>query len=429
MKYHPISSELFIENRRRLCAKLKKNSIALVQAADTMPRSADGTLAYIQNSDLFYLTGVDQEDTVLLLYPDAADEKHREILFLKETSELIAIWEGKKFTKEEATAATGIKTVMWLNEMPQTLRGLTIQADNIYLPLNEHPRAVIEVETREVRFLKTLQAQFPLHSYHRLSPLIYELRCAKSPIEIDLLQQACNITEFGFRRLLGFVRPGVWEYEVEAELAHEFMRRRSRGFAYQPIIGSGANGCVLHYVTNDAQCKDGEMLLLDVAAEYANYNSDLTRTIPVNGRFTPRQKEVYEAVLRVFRASCKMLRPGVILREHEKAVAKVMEEELIQIGLLDKEAVRNQDPEKPLYRKYFMHGTSHHLGLDVHDVSPSNYPLPAGAVLTVEPGIYIREEGLGIRLENDIVITENGIIDLMANIPIEVEEIEDLMNA
>ncbi len=429
MKYHPISPDLFTENRRRLSSMLATNSIALVQAADIMPRSADGTLPYIQNSDLFYLTGVDQEETVLLLFPDAVDEKHREVLFLRETNDHIATWEGKKLTKEEATAATGIKNVLWTHEMPNLLRALAIQADNIYLPLNEHPRAVIQVVTSEVRFLHELKAQFPLHHYHRLSPLIYELRCAKSPLEIDLLQQACNITEFGFRRLLGFVRPGVWEYEIEAELAHEFMRRRSRGFAYQPIIGSGANACVLHYVSNDCQCQDGQMLLLDVAAEYANYNSDLTRTIPVNGRFTQRQKDVYNAVLRVFRAACKMLKPGVILREHEKAVALLMEEEIIRLGLIDAEAVKNQDPDKPLYKKYFMHGTSHHLGLDVHDVSPSNYPLPSGAVLTVEPGIYIREENLGIRLENDIVITENGNIDLMANIPIEVEELEDLMNA
>jgi Xaa-Pro aminopeptidase len=429
MKYHPISADLFVKNRRRLAAKLKKNSLAIVQAADIMPRSADGTLPYIQNSDFFYLTGVDQEESVLFLFPDAADEKHREILFLRETSEHIAIWEGKKLTLEEAKEATGVQNVQWIKEMPLLLRILAIQAENLYLPLNEHPRAVIDMETREVRFLRQVQQQFPLHAYHRLSPLIYELRASKTSEEIALLQEACNITEAGFRRLLGYVRPGVWEYEIEAELSHEFLRRRSRGFAYQPIIGSGPNACVLHYVTNDAQCQDGQMLLLDVAAEYANYNADLTRTIPVNGRFTERQRDVYNAVLRVFRASCKMLRPGTVLREHEKRVGQIVEEELIKLNLLDPEEVRKQDPEKPLYKKYFMHGTSHHLGLDVHDVSPSNYPVPAGAVLTVEPGIYIREEGLGVRLENDVVITENGIIDLMANIPIEVEHLEDLMNA
>jgi Xaa-Pro aminopeptidase len=428
MKYAPINPQLFIENRRRLAALMRPNSLAVVHAADIMPRSADGVLPFIQNSDLFYLCGVDQEETVLLLFPDAAEEKYREVLFLRETSDTIRTWEGAKLTKEEAQKATGIQTVMWTHEFPLQMRILGLQADTIYVPLNEHPRAIIEVETREVRNLKALQSQFPLHNYARLAPLLYELRCAKSQWEIDLIKEACNITDAGFRRLLGFIRPGVWEYEIEAELSHEFLRRRSRGFAYQPIIGSGENACALHYITNDHLCKDGEMVLLDVAAEYANYASDLTRTVPVNGKFTPRQREVYDAVLRVFRGCMGLLKPGVLLREYQKQVEKLMEEELIRLKLLDPEAVKKQDPEKPLLKKYFMHGTSHHLGLDVHDVSPANYPLKAGAVLTIEPGIYIREEKLGIRLENDFVVTESGLIDLMEHIPIEAEHIEDLMH-
>ena len=429
MKYAPIDPALFVANRQRLAAKLQKNSMAILQAADIMPRSADGVLPFIQNSDFFYLTGVEQEDSMLILFPDAVEEKHREILFLRETNDHIRTWEGEKLTKEQATAATGVKTVLWNDEFPILLRTLALQAETLYLTLNEYVRATITVETKEVRFAKQCQALFPLHRYARLAPLLYELRCVKSQIEIDLLKEACNMTDRGFRRLLGFVRPGVWEYEVEAELAHEWMRQRSRGFAYQPIIGSGINACVLHYITNDHQCQDGDMLLLDVAPEYAGYNADLTRTIPVNGRFTSRQRQIYDAVLHVMRECYKLLTPGTILTDYQKKVEKVMEEQLLRLGLLNAEEVAKQNPDKPLVKKYFPHGTSHHLGLDVHDVSPPNYPLRPGMVLTVEPGIYIREENLGIRLENDILITEDGIVDLMGHIPIEAEHIEDLMNA
>ena len=429
MKYAPIDSQLFIENRQRVAERLPSNSIAVVQSADIMPRSADGVMPFIQNSDLFYLTGVDQEDTILLLFPNASEEKFREVLFVRETNDHIRTWEGDKLTKEQAQKATGVQTVLWTHEFPQQFRTLALQADGICLSLNEHPRAVIEVEAKDARFARQCMAQFPLHRYHRLAPLLYELRCVKHPIEVALIEEAVASTDAGFRRLLGFVRPGVWEYEIEAELAHEWMRRKSRGFAYPPIIATGENACVLHYVTNDHRCEDGQLLLLDVAAEYANYNSDLTRTIPVNGRYTPRQRQVYDAVLRVFRGCCKLLQPGVLLREYQKRVEKMMEEELLRLKLLDPEEVKRQDPDKPLLMKYFPHGTSHHLGLDVHDVSPPNYLLRPGMVLTVEPGIYIRDEKLGVRLENDVLITDDGCIDLMADIPIEAEHIEDLMNA
>lgn len=429
MKYAPIDPNLFVENRRRLASKLRKNSIAIIHSADTMPRSADGVLPFIQNSDLFYLTGVDQEETVLIIYPDAAEEKHREVLFLRETTEHVRTWEGEKLTKQQATALTGIKTVLWNEEFPLLLRTLVMAAETIYLPLNEHLRAHLEVETLDNRFARKCREMFPLHHYERLSPLLYEMRCIKSTQEVALLQEACNLTERGFRRVLGFTRPGVMEYEIEAELLHEWVRSHSRGFAYPPIIASGINACALHYVANDQPCKDGDLVLLDVAAEYAGYNADMTRTIPANGRFTPRQRQVYDAVLYVMRECCKMLTPGTQLREYQKKVERIMEEQLLRLGLLKGDEVAKQDPDKPLLKKYFPHGTSHHLGLDVHDVSPPNFPVRPGMVFTVEPGIYIRDENFGVRLENDILITEHGFIDLMANIPIEADHIEDIMNA
>jgi Xaa-Pro aminopeptidase len=427
MRYQPLPAELFITNRKRLVPLLKPRSVVIVHSNDLMPTNADGTMGFAQNSDLFYLSGVDQEESVLILFPDASDEKQREMLFLRETSEDIAIWEGEKLTKEQARERTGIKEIHWLSEFERLFRIVMCQADHVYLNSNEHPRATIPVESRETRFTHRCRHEYPLHSYVRLAPLMHDLRSIKSTHELELLKEAIRITKLGFDRLLKFVRPGVHEYEVEAELVHEFVKNRSSGFAYPPIIGSGANACVLHYVENQAQCRDGEMLLLDVAARYANYNADLTRTIPVNGRFTGRQRDVYNAVLRVFRTCCQMLRPGVIIKDYQEEVGKLMTGELIGLGLLKKEDVEKQNPDKPLYKKYFMHGTSHHLGLDVHDVGHTWKPVKAGMVFTVEPGIYIREEKLGVRLENDILIGENGNIDLMADIPIEVEEIEALM--
>lgn len=427
MKYTAANPQLYIENRNRFSKKLKANSIAVFNSNDIMPTSADGSMMFIQNTDIFYLSGIDQEESILVLFPDAKDESNREILFLKETNEHIAVWEGHKYTKQEATATSGVKKIHWLKDFNTIFNGLMAQAENVYLNTNEHTRATIDVETRDARFIKFCKERYPLHNYQRSAPIMHELRAIKSSYEIDIMQQACNITEKGFRRLLGFIKPGVMEYEIEAELVHEFVRNRSRGFAYGPIVASGANACVLHYTDNNKECKAGDVILLDVAAEYGNYASDLTRCLPVSGKFTQRQKDVYNAVLRVMRAAIKMLVVGNNFINYNKAVGKLMEDELIGLGLLNATDVANQNPDAPLYKKYFMHGTSHFLGLDVHDVGSFQRTFEAGMVFTCEPGIYIPAEGLGIRLEDDILITENGPINLMANIPIEADEIEKLM--
>ena len=428
MRYEPIDPQFFVRNRDRLRGLLKPNSIVIVKANDIYPTNADGTMPFKQNADLFYLTGVDQEETVLVLMPDAVDPKEREILFVKETSEHIAIWEGEKLTKDQAKKHTGIDRVEWVSGFEGWLHRLVPQVDHIYLATNEHLRAAVVVETANDRFIKNCQARYPLHRYERLAPLMHQLRMYKDAEEIKFIQKACDITEAGFRRTLGFIKPGVGEWEVEAELMHEFLRSGSRGFAYTPIIGSGKNACVLHYVENDCVCQDGEMLLMDVAAEYGGWASDLTRTVPVNGRFTPRQRDVYNSVLRVFRGANEILRPGNTPMEYQKQVIELMEAELVGLGLIDAKAASEQGPDKALVKKYFMHGTSHHMGLDVHDVAPPHQPFAEGMVFTIEPGIYIREEGLGVRLENDVVIGSDKNIDLMANIPIEADEIEELMN-
>ncbi|MBL0046828.1 MAG: aminopeptidase P family protein [Bacteroidetes bacterium] len=427
MKYNPINSKLFIENRARFAKKLKSNSIAVFNSNDILPTNADGSMGFRQNSDLFYLSGIDQEESILVIFPDAKDSHHREVLFLKETNAHIAIWEGHKYTKAEATAASGIQTIYWLHEFNTLFKTLLFRAENVYLNTNEHTRATIETETRDARFIKWCKDNFPLHKYERSAPIMHHLRAIKSKYEIELIQQACNITEKGFRRLLKFIKPGVKEYEIEAELIHEFIRNRSQGFAYGPIIASGASACVLHYVENNRECKNGDVILLDVAAEYGNYASDLTRCLPVNGKFTKRQKDVYNAVLRVMKAATKMLVVGNTIEKYHVEVGKLMEKELIGLGLLDAKAVAKQDKNKPLYKKYFMHGTSHFLGLDVHDVGDFKRPLEEGMVFTCEPGIYIPEESLGIRIENNILVTKKGPVDLMKNIPLEVEEIERLM--
>jgi len=429
MRYLPISNDLFIGNRKKLARLLKPSTIAIFHSNDIMPTSADGTMPFKQQSDMFYLTGVDQEETILVMFPDHPDEKLREVLFVRETSEEIAIWEGKKLTKDEATQTSGIRQVQWSSEFNKILDSMMTFAESVYLNANEHLRSSKTVETRDDRFIKWCRKKYPLHDYQRLAPLMYELRAVKSEEEIDLLRKACEITEKGFRRLLSYARPGIMEYEIEAELIHEFVRNRSRGFAYQPIIASGFNSCVLHYIDNDKPCKDGDILLLDIGAEYANYNGDLTRSIPVNGRYTKRQKEVYNAVLRVQRAAMDLLRPGNNITNYHQEVGQIMEKELIGLGLIDKTDIKNQNPDWPAYKKYFMHGTSHHLGLDVHDYGNIYRKFESGMVFTVEPGIYIREESLGIRIENDVVIRENGVEDLMKTIPIEAEEIEELMNS
>ena len=406
---------------------MQPNSLAVVNANDILPTNADGTVPMRPSSDLFYLTGVEQEETILLLYPGAHEESMREILFLRETSPLLATWEGHKLTKEEARAVSGIQRVEWLTEFRPLFHRLMCECDHAYLNSNEHKRAVIEVVTREARFVADTRSRYPLHDYQRLAPLLHRLRAVKSEPELELIRQACAITKAGFLRVCGFVKPGVTETEVEAEFAHEFIRRGGN-FAYSPIIASGPNACVLHYIQNDQVCKKGDLLLLDVAASYANYNSDLTRTIPVSGRFSRRQRQVYDAVLRVLRATAKAATPGKLPRHWQKDAEAFMQEELLTLGLLKPAEVRKQDPEKPALKKYFMHGVGHPLGLDVHDVGLTTEPIRAGWVLTVEPGIYLPDEGFAVRLENNIVVREGGNVDLMEDIPIEASEIEHLVN-
>lgn len=429
MRYDSIDPQLFITNRQRLCTHLKPKSLVILNANDLLPTNADGSMVFKQNTDLFYLTGVDQEETILVLFPDHPDEKCRELLFLRETSELIAIWEGDKLTKAQACAATGIERVHWLSQFETIFRQLIFEADCVYLNQNEHTRNDSVVQTREARFVRDFKEKYPLHKLERLAPLLHQLRALKQPQEVAMLQKAVDITKDGFVRVLKMVKPGVAEYEIEAEFIHEFLRQRSKGFAYTPIIASGKNACVLHYIENSKICQDGDVLLMDVAAEYANYNADLTRSIPVNGRFNKRQRDVYDAVLRVMKAACAILVSGNLWDEYHREVGKIMESELLGLGLISKHDIEKQDPLWPAYKKYFMHGTSHFLGLDVHDVGNKYRPFAPGMVFTCEPGIYIREEGLGIRLENNILITENGNVDLMAHIPIEAEEIESIMNS
>ena len=428
MRYTPPSQNLYIENRAKFIKQLERKSIAVFNSNDTMPTNADGTMPFRQNNDLLYLSGIDQEESILLIMPDYPVEEQREILFLKETSDLIAIWEGHKFTKEEARELSGIKTVYWLDEFETVFNSLVVEADYIYLNSNEHTRAVLTVETSDNKFSKWCHAKYPQHKYNRLAPIMHLLRPVKSEEEIKMMQVACDITEASFRRVLKFIKPGVMEYEVEAEYIHEFIKSRSLGFAYQPIIASGYSACVLHYVENNRECKDGDVLLMDVGAEYGNYNADMTRSIPVNGKYTQRQKDVYNAVLRVKVEATNMLRPGTIVGKFNQEVGKVMEKELLALGLIDTTDIKNQDPANPAYKKYFMHGTSHFLGLDVHDVGNFHTPITEGMIFTVEPGIYIREESLGIRIEDNIIIQKEGHFNLMRNIPIEADEIETLMN-
>ena len=411
-------------------AQMKPSSLAIFNSNDIYPVGADSTMPFNQARDIFYLSGVDQEESILVLFPDAPKEKHREILFLKETNEHIAVWEGEKLTKEKALETTGIKTVYWLKEFDKILFEVMTQCDTVYINTNEHYRANIETETREARFVKGLLEKYPAHSVAKSNPILQRLRSVKDQIELDIMQKACNITEKGFRRLLNFVKPGVWEYNIEAELMHEFLNNRSKGFAYTPIVASGKNANVLHYIENNQQCKDGDLILLDVGAEYANYSSDMSRTIPVGGKFTKRQKEVYNAVNKVKNDATKLLVPGAYWEEYHVEVGKMMTSALIDLGLLDKADVKNENPDWPAYKKYFMHGTSHHIGLDTHDYGLLHEPMQANNVFTVEPGIYIPEEGFGIRLEDDLVIQENGEpFNLMGNIPIEADEIEEIMNS
>ncbi len=429
MKYAPIGQNLFIRNREKLSSRLKPGSVAIFNSNDIMPTNGDGTMPFRQNSNLLYLSGIDQEESILLIAPDFPDPRYREVLFLKETSEMIAIWEGHKYNKEEATETSGVETILWNDQFERILSTVLAESDHIYLDTNEHIRSGSEVQTRNDRFIVWCKNEYPMHQYERLAPIIYDLRAVKEPRETELLQEACKITGKGFRRVLEFIKPGVWEFEVEAEYIHEFKMNRSRGFSFDPIIAGGANSCVLHYIDNDQQLKDGDIVLMDVGAEYANYFGDMTRVVPVNGRFSERQRAVYDAVLRVKQAATQMLTPGNTLPDYHREVGRIMEGELLELGLIDKTDIKNQSKDWPAYKKYFMHGTSHHLGLDVHDVGSIYKTFEPGMVFTVEPGIYIPEESIGIRLEDDVIITENGHINMMADVPLAPDEIEDLMNA
>jgi len=429
MKYDKIKSELFIKNRKNFMQNMMGKSIAFFNSNDIYPISADSTLDFEQHRDIFYLSGVDQEESILVLCPNADDEKHREILFLKETNEHIAVWEGPKLTKQLAFETSGVRTVYWVKDSDKIIAELVDQCDTIYYNHNEHYRAKVETETREERFNKWLKKTYPHKKSERSNPFLQRLRSVKDPIEIDLIQKACNITNKGFRRILNFVKPGVWEHEIEAEFIHEFLNNRSKRFAYTPIIASGQNANILHYNENNKKCKNGELILLDVGAEYANYSSDMTRTIPVSGRFTRRQKDIYNTVLKVKNEATKMLVPGADWEQYHVEVGKLMTSELLTLGLLDKKDIQNETKQKPAYKKYFMHGTSHHMGLDTHDYGLLDEPMQANMVFTVEPGIYLPDEGFGIRLEDDVVIQQTGDpINLMKDIPIEIEEIEELMN-
>jgi Xaa-Pro aminopeptidase len=429
MKYETINKALYIKNRKNFMAQMEPKSIAVFNSNDIYPISADSTMPFQQARDILYLSGVDQEESILLLFPDAVDPKNREVLFLKETNEHIAVWEGEKLTKDRAFEVAGIKTVYWLQEFDKVFFELMTQAETVYFNTNEHYRQAVETQTREDRFIAKTKAQFPAHRWAKSNTILQRLRSVKDPIELELMQKACDITEKGFRRILNFVKPGVMEYNIEAELMHEFINNRSRGFAYTPIIASGNNANVLHYIENNQECKAGDLILMDVGAEYANYSSDMSRTIPVSGKFTKRQKEVYSAVNRVKNEATKLLVPGTIWKEYHVEVGKIMTSELIGLGLLDKADVKNENPDWPAYKKYFMHGTSHHIGLDTHDYGILWEPMQPNMVFTVEPGIYIPAEGFGIRLEDDVVIQKQGEpFNLMRNIPIEIEEIEELMN-
>ncbi len=429
MKYAPLTADLFAHNRKRFTREMKPGAMAIINSNDQMPRSGDQFFPFRQNAGLYYLCGIDQEETMLVLFPDCPKEGHKEVLLVKRTSEHIAVWEGHKYTKEEACAASGIQKVLFLDEAEAVLNEMILLSEGIYLNINENDRYQTDVETRDLRYAKYLQGRYPGHPVYRAQPILKKLQTVKSQWEVDAIQHSVDITGKAFQRVLDFVRPGVWEYEVEAEIIHEFIRNRATGHAYTPIVASGKNACVLHYIDNNQQCKDGDVLLMDFGSEYANYAADLTRSIPVSGVFTDRQRAVYNSVHRVLREARAMLVPGNTLEEYHKEVGKIMESELISLGLISRDDVAKQDKDKPAYKKYFMHGTSHHLGLDVHDLCLRYEPFRAGMVFTCEPGIYIPEENLGIRLENDILITDHGAIDLFKNIPIEAEEIEELMHA
>ena len=429
MRYEPIKAELFINNRKNFMSQMLPESLAVFSSNDTYPIGADSTIPFQQDRNLYYLSGVDQEDSILVLFPDATDPKQREILFLTETNPHIAVWEGEKLNRAQALKTSGIETVYWLQDFKKVFSELMALSHKVYMNTNEHYRADHATQTREDRFNKWLKENYPAHQVAKSNPILQRLRSIKHPLELEVMQKACNITEKGFRRILNYTKPDQWEYELEAEFMHEFLMNKSRGFAYTPIIAGGKNATVLHYTENKHQLKAGDLILLDVGAEYANYSSDMTRTIPVSGRYTERQKQVYTAVNKVKNLATDMLVPGTIWKDFHVEVGKLMTSELIDLKLLDKADVENENTDWPAYKKYFMHGTSHNIGLDTHDYGLLHEPMKANQVFTVEPGIYLPEENMGIRLEDDVVIQDKGAPkNLMANIPIEIEEVEDLMN-
>lgn len=427
MRYQQLNRKIFVDNRRSFVNHLKPKSLAVFNSNDIYPTSADGTLPFKQATDIFHLSGVDQEESILVIFPDAHKEEHKEMLFLKETNDHIAVWEGAKLNKEQAFDVSGIKSVFWLTDFERVFTEVMSHAENIYLNTNEHLRANIETETREARFVKWCRENYPIHTYQRSAPIMHQIRAIKSDEEVEVMQTAADITTKGYDRILKYIKPGVMEYELEAEFMHEWLMNRSRGFAYTPIIGSGYNACVLHYIENNDECKDGDLILFDVGCEYGNYACDVTRCFPVNGKFTERQKEVYNAVLRVKKGAEKLLVPGNNLIDYHKEVGNLMTKELLDLGLISQTDVDNEDPAWPAYKKYFMHGTSHYIGLDVHDVGLWTGKIEAGMVFTCEPGIYIPEEKLGIRLEDDLVVTNDGLINLTKHIPIEIEDVEAAM--
>ena len=428
MKYNAIDSSLFIKNRERFRRLMKPGSVAIIHSNDQMPYSSDQFHPFRQHPDFFYLTGIDQEKSILMLFPDSPNTLLREVLFLLETNEHIAVWEGHKYTKEEATAASGIESVLWLPAFEAMMKEAMVYAENVVLSTIENNRYGGEMNYRNLRFVHDLKARYPLHNYLRATPLITGLRLVKSEVELELLKTAIGLTTGAFMRLLKFVKPGVAEYEIEAEIVHEYISKRATGHSFHPIVASGGSACVLHYIENNKLCKDGDLLLIDTGAEYANYAGDMTRTIPVNGRYSARQKEVYNACLRVMKEARSMLVTGTCIDAYHKEVMKVMEAELIGLKLLTGSDIKNQDPANPALKKYYPHGTSHFMGLDVHDEGHRFETFRPGMVLTCEPGIYIREEGIGVRIENNILITEEGPVDLTANVPVEADEIEGLMN-
>lgn len=427
MKYAPLNPELFIENRKRFIKQLKPGSIAIFNSNDELPTNADQLYYFKQNSDLFWLTGIEQEDSMLILFPDNPDTAYREVLVLVRPNELKEKWDGKRLRVDEARKISGIQNIVWLDSLDALLQVWIHHAENIYLNTNENDRKANLVPVRDYRFIETMRQRYPLHQYYRSAPILKQLRAIKTKLEVEVMQQAIDITNATFRHLLGFIKPGVGEHEIEAEIYHQFLRRRATRPAYQSIIASGDRARTLHYIANNEECKDGELILMDFGAEYGNYCADLTRTVPVNGKFSRRQKNVYNGCLHLHNYAKSILKPGITLVDYTDKVGEEATQVFLKLGLLKKTDVKNEDPQNRAYRKYLYHGISHHLGIDVHDLGPRFEPIKAGMVFTIEPGIYIEEEQMGIRIENNVWITRNGSTDLMKDIPITAEEIEALM--